>query len=168
MIIFTYLRKILGDLKMHDFTQIPLRDIHLPDPISWWPLAIGWWILLGLCSLLLFVTFIMIRRALKPTLKKEVNGKLNQIELVFQKNENASECLAEISILLRRVLFSRDQKLAGVTGEAWLVVLDRPLDRPEFSQGAGRILLTGPYQEKVDSEAVSQLIELCKRWVQRL
>ncbi|MBT3527943.1 MAG: DUF4381 domain-containing protein, partial [Porticoccaceae bacterium] len=23
-----------------------LRGIHLPDPISWWPLAPGWWVLI--------------------------------------------------------------------------------------------------------------------------
>ena len=30
-----------------DPAEIPLRDIHLPEPISWWPLAPGWWILVG-------------------------------------------------------------------------------------------------------------------------
>ena len=23
-----------------------LRDIQLPEPISWWPLAPGWWVLI--------------------------------------------------------------------------------------------------------------------------
>lgn len=32
-----------------------LRDIHTPDPISWWPLAPGWWILAGLIILGLIV-----------------------------------------------------------------------------------------------------------------
>ena len=27
-----------------DPQQIPLRDLHLPDAISWWPLAPGWWL----------------------------------------------------------------------------------------------------------------------------
>jgi hypothetical protein len=25
-----------------------LRDVHLPDPISWWPPAFGWWMIMGL------------------------------------------------------------------------------------------------------------------------
>jgi len=28
--------------------DIAIRDIHLPDAISWWPLAPGWWGLLAL------------------------------------------------------------------------------------------------------------------------
>ena len=32
---------------------LPLRDIHLPDPIGWWPLAPGWWGVLGLVLLII-------------------------------------------------------------------------------------------------------------------
>ena len=31
-----------------DPTQIPLRGLHFPEPISWWPLAPGWWLLLAI------------------------------------------------------------------------------------------------------------------------
>ena len=24
-----------------------LRDVHMPDPISWWPPAFGWWMIMG-------------------------------------------------------------------------------------------------------------------------
>ena len=38
-----------------DPEQIPLRDLHLPDAISWWPLAPGWWIVLGLALIANFL-----------------------------------------------------------------------------------------------------------------
>ena len=33
-----------------DETTLPLRDLHLPDPIGWWPLAPGWWFVLVLVA----------------------------------------------------------------------------------------------------------------------
>ena len=32
---------------------LPLRDLHLPEPVGWWPPAPGWWILLLLVTTLL-------------------------------------------------------------------------------------------------------------------
>ena len=34
-----------------DPTQIPLRDLHLPDAIGWWPLAPGWWIVIAVLAI---------------------------------------------------------------------------------------------------------------------
>ena len=36
-----------------DPEQIPLRDLHLPEAIGWWPLAPGWWLLIALGVVLL-------------------------------------------------------------------------------------------------------------------
>ena len=33
-----------------DPTEIPIRDLHLPDAIGWWPLAPGWWLVIVLIA----------------------------------------------------------------------------------------------------------------------
>ncbi len=33
-----------GSLKMNP-ENIPIRDLHLPEMIAWWPVAPGWWVL---------------------------------------------------------------------------------------------------------------------------
>ena len=32
-----------------------LRDIHLPEPVSWWPPALGWWLVAMTVMTLLIV-----------------------------------------------------------------------------------------------------------------
>ena len=36
-----------------DETALPLRDLHLPDAIGWWPLAPGWWGVIAALGVLL-------------------------------------------------------------------------------------------------------------------
>lgn len=150
--------------------DLPLKDIHLPDPISWWPLAMGWWILLALSLFLGLIAMILVRKMRKPTLKKEAFFMLKQIEEKFISQENTAICLAELSNLLRRVVISghHENGIAGLTGIPWLEFLDKSLDKPEFSQGIGKLLLNGPYQPQSNKEDVSRLIQLCHQWVERL
>lgn len=149
--------------------DLPLREIHLPDAISWWPLALGWWMMLGIL-LLFLIALLVIRHFQKPTLKKHAAKELSAIEHMFQSGQDATRCLSALSMFLRRVVLSQNHpaETAGLTGTAWLKLLDRSLDEPEFSQGAGQILLTGPYQSNVEKGAVIQLIQLCHKWVERL
>ena len=118
-------------------TELPLRDIHLPDPISWWPLAFGWWLAFGVVFLLILLAVVIIKRRLKPTLKKQAATALDIIEKEFYETEDGAQCLSELSVLLRRAILSQHPlKSAGLTGKAWLELLDQPLKEPEFSKAS--------------------------------
>lgn len=150
--------------------ELPLRDIHLSDPISWWPLALGWWILFATIVLLLCLIVFCVRKYTKPTLKKEAIKLLDHIEKSFHDHGDAGQCVSALSSLLRRISLSIDTAAhyAGLTGDIWLQVLDSRLKEPEFSQGVGRILLHAPYQPYNDIKATSDLIQLCRKWVNSL
>lgn len=149
--------------------ELPLKDIHLFDPVSWWPLALGWWILFGAIASSLCLIVFGIRKYAKPTLKKEAAKILDHIEKIFCENGDTVQCLAALSALLRRVsLTIYSSEYAGLTGNAWLQVLDRGLKEPEFSQGIGKVLIHAPYQPYIDAKETSELIQLCRKWVNNL
>lgn len=147
--------------------DLPLRDIHLPDPISWWPLAVGWWLLIGGVFLFFLIAVLAIYRWKRPTLKKQAVKNLDAIEARFRSTSDRSGCIAEISVLLRRIVITLNPKSAGVTGRAWLELLDSSHTK-EFSQGIGQLLLTAPYQPDVNESNVLELIVLCRKVVNRL
>lgn len=148
-------------------SELPLRNIHLPNSISWWPLAPGWWLLLIMLALVSILAVVVIKKLLKPTMRKQAILHLKLIEESFQNSDDAVKCVSDLSVLLRRVVLSQNSSLqsAGLIGEAWLKLLDQPLNAPEFSRGVGQLLLNGPYQSRVDREEVSELIQLCWKWV---
>lgn len=150
--------------------ELPLRDIHLPQAISWWPPAAGFWIAAAVALICTVSSAWVLWIYLRPSLQKSARKELKRIEARFMQQPEAAVCLAELSQWLRRVVLS--QKLhplaAGLTGMAWLELLDKPLDYPDFSQGPGRILLKGPYRPAAAGADVHQLIQLCHKWVKRL
>jgi uncharacterized protein DUF4381 len=151
--------------------ELPLRDIHLPDPISWWPLAIGWWLAFGIALFLILFTWLILKKWFQPTLRKEATITLDLIEAHFHQTEDPVRCLTDLSVFLRRVILSQKKYprgSAGLTGQAWLKLLDQQLDKPEFSQGIGQVLGLGPYQSRAEKESISQIIQLCRRWVKSL
>lgn len=149
--------------------DLPLKDIHLPQDISWWPLSIGWWIIIAALVLGLFA-YCVCRYLTKPTLKKSASHELSNIEKKFNDNQDAILCLKELSVFLRRVSISKDspQKVAGLTGDKWLNHLDSSLKEPEFNSPTGQILIKGPYCGRVERGSVIELLKLCHKWVERL
>ena len=150
--------------------ELPLRDIHLPPEISWWPLAWGWWLvlLLVLCGLVALVWWWLKR----PVTNQRVNisaqaSALQELERIEQQYSNDPMGLVrELSVLLRRMaisLYGR-RSVAGLTGVTWLQFLDKQSGSPVFSQRFQQALTELPYRAQ-GSVDVSALVQEVRQWL---
>jgi membrane protein implicated in regulation of membrane protease activity len=147
-------------------TQLPLRDIHMPEAIGWWPPAMGWWLVAILAPLLIFLLIWLYKRLTRKTAIKTAKKILAQIKQ--DKTLDNHGKLVELSVLVRRVAISvapREQA-AGLTGQAWLAYLDSSVKGSPFSEGIGRHLGDAPYRKIQLADAdIPQLISLCEDWL---
>ncbi len=132
-----------------DPTQIPLRGLHFPEAISWWPLAPGWWLLLAI----LVVALVLLlrswwRRRARAAARRHALKELDRATLAYAEHRNAARLGIEVSELLRRTMLAYAPRadVAGLTGDAWLAWLDRDLPVSRFREGAGRELIDLPYR----------------------
>lgn len=151
---------------MEPAQQLPLRDIHLPEAISWWPPALGWWLLLVLAPPAIYLIYWLVKRVKRKTAVKTAKKLLLQLK---QDNrlDNAQK-LKEISTLIRRVAISTSSRIdcADLTGQQWLAFLDNSVKDAPFTQGVGQLLATAPYRNYLPTEhEISGLINLCESWL---
>lgn len=145
--------------------ELPLRDVHVPDGVSWWPPAPGWWLLL-IVVLLLAAGFGLWRywqfwHRWHPRIR--ARRALAGIRADYARHGDPKKLLRELSGCLRRVALTVAPRteVAALTGQAWLAFLDRYVPGQPFQAGAGRVLADGPYQKspEVDSDALLLLSE---------
>lgn len=133
-----------------DPTELPLRDLHLPEPVSWWPLAPGWWFVIIVVAMVLIW---LSRRAFANwranAPRRFAVRELGNIENDYLQHGSPVQLAQQISELLRRSMLAyapRDE-VAGLTGEHWLQWLDRGLPLPYFHTEGGKSLLQLPYRD---------------------
>lgn len=149
--------------------QLPLRDIHLPDPVSWWPPAPGWWLLL-LLAIVLPVLLLWLRKTLRRRpINRRAARELQNIIHAHEAHEDKIRLVRELSILLRRTAMSYmpRQQSASVTGRQWVEQLNRLSDNPAFDPELADILTTAPYRPHSDID-VDRLVEAANLWIQGL
>ena len=150
-------------------TTLPLRDIHLPDAVSWWPPAPGWWLLLIILVTLMIISPHVLKKLRDKPLNKLALQELDQIEAAYATHRNKQRLVQEISILLRRTCMSYEprQQVASLTGEAWIERLHSLSNAPIFSGQLRGHLLTAPYNRDTDIDA-QQLLQSSRQWLQHL
>jgi len=149
-----------------------LRDIHLPQSVSWWPLAPGWWLILAGILVLMIAAWWLMRHRQQGRWQRDallqLQQELQQLRLDYQQTEDGSAACATLSSLMRRVaigLFPASS-IAGTHGEQWLHFLDAQALIPErFCQSEwGEMLLNAPFS--ADQVNPLPLINLCQQWME--
>jgi hypothetical protein len=153
-----------------DVSQLPLRDIHLPGPIGWWPPAPGWWLLAALALVAAAVYGFHLYRARH---KRAALRALTRVHAALEQGAEPVACLQFLSTILRRFAMTSDARapggpdVAGLIGERWLSYLDGRWDKTEFSAGRGRELLAAPYARpnSIARDKALELTALCEAWL---
>ncbi len=152
-----------------DPSQLPLRDIHLPDAIAWWPPAFGWWIVVALVVILGIVLAV---QAWLQRRHRAARRALKDILRALESGAEPAECVSNASIVLRRFAMTMNRKssdVAGLVGEAWLEYLAGRTRDPDFTVGSARLLLDAPYRASgsVTTEQAQSLCRVCVDWINR-
>lgn len=147
---------------------LPLKDIHLPEAVHWWPPAIGWWLLAILLPLTVAAAFYLYKRLRRQTGLKAARKMLAALRQ--EKNRDPAQTLVALSTLLRRVAISTTPRaeVASLSGAAWLAHLDASFPDKPFSDGVGRCLADAPYRKTMPADIdIDALFELCEQWLKR-
>jgi hypothetical protein len=153
-------------------TELPLRDIHLPDSVSWWPPAPGWWLLLVLLVVIGVLIGFWLKRPPRVKLNKGAVAEVKQLQARYPGQLSEQQCLKELSSVLRRIGISYlgREHHAGITGQEWYRLLNGLTDEPLFNDEQMGWLIAIPYQADCDlsEQQVSGLLDRVNRWARKL
>jgi hypothetical protein len=148
-----------------------LHDIEGLDHISWWPLAIGWWIVIGLGIVLMgvIIWFGVRRLAFMRSWKNDTLKKLAHLEKQLS-DDTARASAITLSEYLRRIALKRfsRKECAGLVGNSWLKWLTKH-DPKGFDWENKGVLLTdvpySPVDHRLSANQIKELIQAVRDWV---
>ncbi|MBF0622598.1 MAG: DUF4381 domain-containing protein [Magnetococcales bacterium] len=152
-----------------DAEPLPLQPIHLPDPVSWWPLAPGWWLLLGLVCVsgLVAVGWLIYRK--RRRVNRLLELELMRVEAAYAKSGSDHQLARDVLVLIRRgcLALLPSQDVAGLTDAALLDFLDQTINETRFNSLLGRQLLQAAYDPKTVISG-QDILELMRFWCRRM
>ena len=140
-----------------------LRDIHLPDPVSGWPPALAWWLLLGVC--IVVITLLLRQLLLRyraRAYRRAAQTELRQIHARWQQEQDDRHYLQQLNSVLKRVALHSfpATDVAALNGDTWCGFLDRQWQRSpptHFSDTGLALAVYSPAQAHCDIEAIHGL-----------
>ena len=148
----------------------PLRPLHLPDQIGWWPPAPGWWLLAGVAAVVLGGTLWLAWRHLRGNRYRRAAQR--ELKAAYRCRHAAppgeAPFAAQASRILRRAALVHypSREAAALCAEQWLDFLDRSAGLRVFREGPGRALADAPYNPGSQPDDAA-LHDACRQWLRR-
>ena len=147
---------------MPDNNLPELRDIHLPDGVSAFPPAYGWWIVVAAIIGILFLIWI----------GKIIHRKSRKLYALYLlqsiHNLNPVAAAIEMSAVLRRICVYKYPEAITLSGADWLNFINAKTKQP-LEAKAAELLINAPYIRKnspnFSSEDAEILRSFCRKWV---
>jgi hypothetical protein len=148
-----------------------LRDIVLPDPASWAPQTIGWWVLLALLIIAGVAAGIAMRRRRRANwYRRWALAELDRIEVALSDPAARTQALVELPALVKRTALAAFPRhtVASLSADSWLRFLDESYGGNGFTAGPGRLLPALAYTGgDFTGESLGELAALVREWIRR-
>jgi hypothetical protein len=151
-----------------------LNDIVLPTPVSWWPLANGWYFLLGV--LLILFAWLCYRAILRWNQNRYRRAALQELAVItegLESESTRSRYLRQIPGLLKRTALAAypRSEVASLSGEDWHRFLNGTLKTPLFTGPVSNTLELIAYSSgdlsRLDSSAINHLVKASSQWLKQ-
>jgi hypothetical protein len=121
-----------------------LKGLHLPTEPSWWPPAIGWWVLAIIVVVLLawMTTEIVKKFKARRPIREGVSLFRKLCDQLEEEQITEKEFLHDTNELLKRILIPGlgQAQYSRLSGQDWLSALDKISGTDHFTNGKGSIL----------------------------
>ncbi len=146
-----------------------LHDIVLPDAVSWWPLAPGWYAVFTLTLLLLGLALWWgWHRWHKRRYRRRALAELRRLR---DGDHDLRWAATQILILLKRTALAAYPRaqVAGLSGDPWWAFLDQHATGTEFVSDIGPLATELAYAstpaEPADDAQLRALCSAAERWI---
>lgn len=146
-----------------DPASLPLRDIHLPAAISWWPPAPGWWLLAIALTLGPLSMGLWWRWRQRTRLRRDALLAFAELK---SAGSGGHELAIGISDLLRRVALALDSTLdqRQLLDDEWLARLALIAPGLSHNDTLRAALIEAPYNPHIEYDREALLIAV-ERWL---
>ncbi|OED41196.1 hypothetical protein ACH42_14535 [Endozoicomonas sp. (ex Bugula neritina AB1)] len=146
-----------------------LRPNHLPDPIGFWPPAIGWWLLaILILGTLSYGLYWLIKHWQKNLYRIQGRKSAKALYADYQKHQNPRQFANDCNRLLKQVALHAypQQDIASLHGKQWQTFLSETGRDPRFTENAGLSLGEGRYTPDWTPD-VTALHSLTLSWIKK-
>lgn len=153
-----------------------LRDIHLPAEVSWWPLAIGWWIVLFIfLTAGLFALWALFRSYKNNRYRKQAIAELDAVWLQWQQSRDSAIFVQSANAILKRTLAEASVRhnttahhnttaRLNLSGEPWIQLLNQHGKHP-LPDNPAQALASAGYQPNPVVD-IPELHSTVKNWIE--